>query len=94
MFGFWPKAFTRSTATWHQPPGAARDPARLLYHGRVDRRKGALDFLQALALLDRGSFAATISGIGPDLDAAKALAAELGLDATAIDALRADGIVA
>jgi glycosyltransferase involved in cell wall biosynthesis len=75
-----PGAVETARFTPHQPPGAAQDPVRLLYHGRVDRRKGALDFLHALALLDRGSFAATISGIGPDLDAARALAAELALD--------------
>jgi glycosyltransferase involved in cell wall biosynthesis len=62
-------------------PGKAADPVRLFYHGRVDRRKGVLDFLHALDAL-RGQdvrFAATISGIGPDLDAAKELDAELGL---------------
>jgi glycosyltransferase involved in cell wall biosynthesis len=63
-------------------PGAAAQPVRLLYHGRVDRRKGALDMLEALALL-RGQgvpFAATISGIGPDFDSARELAGRLGLD--------------
>ena len=63
-------------------PGDAADPVRLLYHGRVDRRKGALDFLQALDML-RGRdipFAATISGIGPDYDSSRELAAKLGLD--------------
>ena len=61
--------------------GEAADPPRILYHGRVDRRKGALDFADALALLrGRGmSFRATISGIGPDLDACRERAAELGL---------------
>jgi glycogen(starch) synthase len=62
-------------------PGEAADPVRLFYHGRVDRRKGALDFLDALAIL-RGQgipFAATISGIGPDLDACVARDAELGV---------------
>lgn len=65
-----------------QPPGAAADPPRLLYHGRVDRRKGVLDFLAALRLLadDGVRFNAIISGIGPDHDAARALAAELHLD--------------
>jgi len=65
-----------------QPPGAAAGPVRLLYHGRVDRRKGALDFLHALALLRAAGvpFAAIVSGIGPDLDAARDLARELGLD--------------
>lgn len=63
-------------------PGDAADPVRLLYHGRVDRRKGSLDFLEALALL-RGQgvrFAATISGIGPDYDSSRELSARLGLD--------------
>jgi len=62
-------------------PGDAADPVRLLYHGRVDRRKGSLDFLQALALLrDQGvPFAATISGIGPDYDSSRDLNAQLGL---------------
>jgi glycogen(starch) synthase len=61
-------------------PGAPLpdDPVRILYHGRVDRRKGVLDFLQALAATD-GDWQATISGIGPDLDAARDLAWELGL---------------
>jgi glycosyltransferase involved in cell wall biosynthesis len=56
-------------------------PLRLFYHGRVDRRKGALDFLDALDLLRRQKlpFAATISGIGPDFDACRDRDAELGL---------------
>ena len=56
-------------------------PVRLFYHGRVDRRKGVLDFIDALGLLrSRGTpFAATISGIGPDVDASKARAAELNI---------------
>lgn len=63
-------------------PGAAQDPVRLLYHGRVDRRKGSLDFLEALALLRTRDvrFAATISGIGPDYDSSRDLAAKLDLD--------------
>ncbi|MFC3124404.1 glycosyltransferase family 4 protein [Pseudoroseomonas globiformis] len=62
-------------------PGDAADPVRLFYHGRVDRRKGVLDFLHALDALRREGirFAATISGIGPDLEAAQALDAELCL---------------
>jgi len=62
-------------------PGRAADPVRLFYHGRVDRRKGALDFLDALAMIRAQGvpFAATISGIGPDLDACVARDAELGL---------------
>ena len=62
------------------PPGEAADPVRVLYHGRVDRRKGVLDFLDALALLrGRGvPFVATVSGIGPDAEAARALASAHG----------------
>ena len=70
------------TSRFHPPEDKREgDPLRLLYHGRVDRRKGALDMLHALATLrDAGvTFALTVSGIGPDLDACKALAAELKL---------------
>ena len=58
--------------------GALGTPPRLLYHGRVDRRKGVLDFIEALAILrtQNVTFAATISGIGPDVDSARALALE------------------
>jgi glycosyltransferase involved in cell wall biosynthesis len=52
---------------------------RILYHGRVDRRKGVLDFVEAARSL-QGSWRATISGIGPDLEAAKALVRGYGLD--------------
>ena len=72
------------TATFHPAPGQ-RPPGslRILYHGRVDRRKGVLDFIKALHRLDRPDLAwrATISGIGPDLEPARALAAERGLGA-------------
>ncbi len=66
--------------------GDAPSPVRLLYHGRVDRRKGALDFLDALALLrDRDvPFAATVSGIGPDLDPCRDRAASLGFGEPAV----------
>ncbi|AWN44256.1 glycosyltransferase family 4 protein [Methylobacterium durans] len=74
------------TARFTQPhadglPELHAGPVRLLYHGRVDRRKGVLDFVDALGRLrDRGMpFAATISGIGPDVEAAQARAAERDL---------------
>ena len=59
--------------------GSVAAPPRLLYHGRVDRRKGVLDFIEALGLLrDWGvPFRATISGIGPDVEPAQTLAARL-----------------
>jgi glycosyltransferase involved in cell wall biosynthesis len=62
--------------------GHAETPPRLLYHGRVDRRKGALDLLDALASLrERGvTFRTTYSGIGPDFEASRTKAAELNLD--------------
>lgn len=60
-------------------PGEGTDgPVRLLYHGRVDRRKGVLDFLEALPDVP-GAWHATVSGIGPDVDAAHALAEALNL---------------
>ncbi|MFC0409386.1 glycosyltransferase family 4 protein [Roseomonas elaeocarpi] len=72
----------RFTPAPEREPGDAAEPVRLLYHGRVDRRKGALDFLDALAILrDEGTpFAATISGIGPDFDPSREKAAALGLE--------------
>ena len=63
-------------------PGDARreeGPVRLFYHGRVDRRKGVLDMLHALVAVD-GDWMCTISGIGPDMEAAQALSGALGLD--------------
>ena len=61
--------------------GAAHAPVRLLYHGRVDRRKGALDLLDALAMLRAQGVrcAVTYSGIGPDLEPCRARVAALGL---------------
>ena len=61
--------------------GETERPARLLYHGRVDRRKGALDFLDALALLrERGvPFHGIVSGIGPDVEPCRERAETLSL---------------
>ena len=64
--------------------GEMSDCPTLLYHGRVDRRKGVLELIEAVDLL-RGQntdFKLVISGIGPDLEAAKALAAERSLGGT------------
>ena len=62
-----------------QPIGGLREPARLLYHGRVDQRKGVLDFVRAgRQLLDTGEeVRLIISGIGPDAEAARRLVNEL-----------------
>ena len=63
------------------PRNGARDadqPLRVLYHGRVDVRKGAIDLLYAWQQVP-GDARLVISGIGPDLDAVGAKIAELGL---------------
>ncbi len=55
---------------------------RILYHGRVDRRKGALDLLEAFAELLKETAAEpqlVYSGIGPDFEAVKERIAELNL---------------
>ncbi len=58
---------------------------RLLYHGRVDRRKGALDLVKAFAaLLRRNDLPARpellISGIGPDSDAVREAVGREGIE--------------
>ncbi len=50
--------------------GDLSEPPRLLYHGRVDRRKGVLELLDAVDRLDR-PFHLTVSGIGPDYEETK-----------------------
>ena len=64
----------------------------LLFHGRVDRRKGVLDLLHALAALRAQGRAVrlVVSGIGPDVAAVAELTTELGLD----DAVEQRGYVA
>ena len=62
--------------------GDVGTPAILLYHGRVDKRKGVLELIEAV---DRLKFAGrslrlVISGIGPDLASAKELATAMALD--------------
>ena len=61
--------------------GGLRTPARLLYHGRVDARKGSVDFVRAgRRLVDRGhDVRLVISGIGPDFEATRAEAEALGI---------------
>lgn len=54
----------RFTPSEEPSPGG---PVRILYHGRVDRRKGVLDFVAACARL-QGDWRATVSGIGPDME--------------------------
>ncbi|HEU0103772.1 MAG TPA: glycosyltransferase family 4 protein [Mycobacteriales bacterium] len=61
-----------ATDTARFTPGdrAYGDPPVLLFHGRVDRRKGVLDLLEALP----DGVRLVVSGIGPDLDEARARA--------------------
>ncbi len=59
----------------------AGGPPVLLYHGRVDARKGVLDMLDALApLVAEGvPFELLVSGIGPTFDETAARIEQLGL---------------
>nr|WP_200900398.1 glycosyltransferase family 4 protein [Rubrobacter aplysinae] len=62
--------------------GRVPESPTLLYHGRVDARKGILDLLRAMSLLSeegRNDFGLVVSGIGPDVESAKDLASDLGL---------------
>ena len=61
--------------------GQLRKPARLLYHGRVDKRKGSLDFIRCGArLIDEGyDLNLIVSGIGPDFAETRELAEKLGI---------------
>jgi glycosyltransferase involved in cell wall biosynthesis len=61
---------TRRFTPAERPLGALQDPPVLLFHGRVDRRKGVLDLLEALP----DGVRLVVSGIGPDLDEARARA--------------------
>jgi glycosyltransferase involved in cell wall biosynthesis len=65
------------------PPegGLAYDPPVMLYHGRVDARKGVLDLLEACRMLQDGGdrFRLLISGIGPTFDETAAAIVRLGL---------------
>jgi glycogen(starch) synthase len=58
---------TRRFTPADRPLGGLADPPVLLFHGRVDRRKGVLDLLEALP----DGVRLVVSGIGPDLDEAR-----------------------
>ena len=75
-----------------RPLAALGTPPTLLYHGRVDRRKGVLDLLDAVATLrERGrDVRLAVSGIGPDVDAVRDRVGELGLAET-VDVLGVAG---
>ena len=53
--------------------GDVGSPVRLLYHGRVDRRKGVFELIEAFGRLrDEGrDVTLTVSGIGPDYNETK-----------------------
>ena len=64
------------TARFHMAedivPGDLHPVPRFLYHGRVDRRKGVLDMIDAVDRLRTGPpFEVLVSGIGPDLSTAR-----------------------
>jgi glycosyltransferase involved in cell wall biosynthesis len=61
-----PRRFTPA----ERPPGGLHEPPVLLFHGRVDRRKGVLDLLEALP----DGVRLVVSGIGPDLEEARSRA--------------------
>lgn len=63
------------------PGEPGKDPPVMLYHGRVDARKGVLDLLEAAGRLkaDGERFRLLISGIGPTYDETEAAILHLGL---------------
>ena len=61
-----------------QLAGEAHEPLRVLYHGRVDARKGVLDLLEAWRQVP-ATARLVISGIGPDMEAVAAKITELDL---------------
>ena len=65
-------------APFDDPPD---DPPVMLYHGRVDARKGVLDLLEACRQLRQSNdaFHLLISGIGPTFDETAATIVTLGL---------------
>ncbi|KUG06735.1 glycosyltransferase family 4 protein [Solirubrum puertoriconensis] len=63
----------RPRADWQPGQWANAAHPTLLYHGRVDRRKGVLDLLYAFEQLapTRPNLRLIVSGIGPDLEAVR-----------------------
>ncbi len=74
-----PGAVDTDRFTAGEPP--SEDPPVMLYHGRVDARKGVLDLLEAARRLhaEREDFRLLISGIGPTFDETEAAILHLGL---------------
>ena len=71
----------RFTPLDRESMGRIGDPAVLLYHGRIDARKGVLDLLEAVALLRAADVGVrlVVSGIGPDTALVAQRIAELDL---------------
>jgi glycogen(starch) synthase len=73
------------TTRFTRSHGSARvsDRAVLLYHGRIDARKGVLDLLEAVRLLLAAGTRVRllVSGIGPDTARVRERITELGIDA-------------
>ena len=69
------------TARFAPGPPLADEPPVMLYHGRVDARKGVLDLLEACRRLVASgeAFRLLISGIGPTYDETDAAIVHLGL---------------
>ena len=59
-------------------PGGETGPV-MLYHGRVDARKGVMDMLHAVRVLEGVPFRLLISGIGPTYDEVAAAIPAMGL---------------
>ena len=61
--------------------GALRPTPVLLYHGRVDARKGVMELMEAMRMLVASGrdLKLIVSGIGPDVEAVHARVGELGL---------------
>ena len=61
--------------------GALRPTPVLIYHGRVDARKGVMELMHAMKMLvDAGrDLKLIVSGIGPDVDKVRESVGELGL---------------
>ena len=69
------------TSRFTPGPAVERDVPVMLYHGRVDARKGVLDLLEAVRQLRDGGdrFHLLISGIGPTFDETAQGIRDLGL---------------
>jgi glycosyltransferase involved in cell wall biosynthesis len=62
------------TARFFPSAQGEKSPLQLLFHGRADNRKGLLDTLQSWKILSERAvpFQGIVSGIGPDLEEARA----------------------